>query len=156
MGSKNALWGVVFVGVAVVVTFLLIQAQRAGPVQDETEAWRLTAPKLEEPRLVEEPPVQVVEPAAEERVEVEASAVAAPDPESELPDGQTEIRGRFVFEDGSWGLLRASSNQPCLVIVAESRKSDQHMRAIVEEIQARLEKTGRIGKYDQQLPPAKT
>ena len=27
---------------------------------------------------------------------------------------------RFSFEDGSWGLIRASSNKPSLVIVTES------------------------------------
>ena len=30
---------------------------------------------------------------------------------------------RFVFEDDSWGLVRASSNKPSIVIVAESKKS---------------------------------
>ena len=32
---------------------------------------------------------------------------------------------RFSFEDGSWGLIRASSNKPSLVIVTESPTSDQ-------------------------------
>ena len=31
---------------------------------------------------------------------------------------------RFSFEDGSWGLIRASSNKPSLVIVTESPTSD--------------------------------
>ena len=32
---------------------------------------------------------------------------------------------RFVLEDGSWGLIRASSNKPSLVVVTESTSSDQ-------------------------------
>ena len=32
---------------------------------------------------------------------------------------------RFSFEDGSWGLIRASSNKPSLVIVTESPTSDE-------------------------------
>ena len=36
----------------------------------------------------------------------------------------------FSFEDGSWGLIRASSNKPSLVIVTESPTSDVRMRKI--------------------------
>ena len=32
---------------------------------------------------------------------------------------------RFSFEDGSWGLIRASSNKPSLVIVTESPTSNE-------------------------------
>ena len=35
---------------------------------------------------------------------------------------------RFSFEDGSWGLIRASSNKPSLVIVTESPTSDIERR----------------------------
>ena len=31
---------------------------------------------------------------------------------------------RFSLEDGSWGLIRASSNKPSLVVVVESTTSD--------------------------------
>ncbi len=60
---------------------------------------------------------------------------------------------RFVLEDGSWGLVRASSNKPSLVVVAESCTSNDMMYDIVEHIQARLAATGKVGEYDQQLPP---
>ncbi|MEO8097565.1 MAG: phosphomannomutase/phosphoglucomutase [Acidobacteriota bacterium] len=60
---------------------------------------------------------------------------------------------RFVMADDSWGLLRASSNKPSLVIVAESKKSRDQMYDIVEHIQDRLAATGKVGEYDQQLPP---
>ncbi len=32
---------------------------------------------------------------------------------------------RFSFNDGSWGLVRASSNKPSLVVVTESPTSDE-------------------------------
>ena len=35
---------------------------------------------------------------------------------------------RFSFEDGSWGLIRASSNKPSLVVVTESPTSDERKK----------------------------
>ena len=35
---------------------------------------------------------------------------------------------RFSLEDGSWGLIRASSNKPSLVIVTESPTSDKRKK----------------------------
>jgi phosphomannomutase/phosphoglucomutase len=60
---------------------------------------------------------------------------------------------RFQLADDSWGLVRASSNKPSLVVVAESRRSRDQMYDIVEHIQARLAATGKVGEYDQTLPP---
>lgn len=60
---------------------------------------------------------------------------------------------RFRLEDDSWGLVRASSNKPSLVVVAESRASVDQLYDIVEHIQARLAATGKVGEYDQQMPP---
>ena len=37
---------------------------------------------------------------------------------------------RFVLEDGSWGLIRASSNKPSLVVVTESTSSDSGKKKI--------------------------
>ena len=37
---------------------------------------------------------------------------------------------RFSLEDGSWGLVRASSNKPSLVIVTESTKSNERKKKI--------------------------
>ena len=37
---------------------------------------------------------------------------------------------RFSFKDGSWGLIRASSNKPSLVIVTESPTSDERLSLI--------------------------
>ena len=58
---------------------------------------------------------------------------------------------RFSLEDGSWGLIRASSNKPSLVIVAESTKSDEKKKKIFEFIDNLLQKTGKIGDYDQKI-----
>ena len=35
---------------------------------------------------------------------------------------------RFSFKDGSWGLIRASSNKPSLVIVTESPTSNKRKK----------------------------
>ena len=58
---------------------------------------------------------------------------------------------RFSFEDGSWGLIRASSNKPSLVVVTESPKSDDRKKRIFEFIDNLLQETGKIGDYDQKL-----
>ena len=58
---------------------------------------------------------------------------------------------RFSLEDGSWGLIRASSNKPSLVIVIESATSDNRKKKIFEFIDALLQKNGKIGEYDQKI-----
>ena len=81
----------------------------------------------------------------------------------ELKKNKTEIDGqiiteiltvngvRFSFVDGSWGLIRASSNKPSLVIVTESPTSDERKRKIFDFIDNLLQKTGKIGEYDQKI-----
>ncbi len=58
---------------------------------------------------------------------------------------------RFSFADGSWGLIRASSNKPSLVIVTESPTSEERKINIFKFIDQVLQKTGKIGKYDQKI-----
>ena len=58
---------------------------------------------------------------------------------------------RFSLEDGSWGLIRASSNKPLLVVVTESTKSDNRKKKIFEFIDNLLKNTGKIGEYDQKI-----
>ena len=58
---------------------------------------------------------------------------------------------RFSFADGSWGLIRASSNKPSLVIVTESPSSEERKIKIFKFIDQLLQKTGKIGKYDQKI-----
>ena len=80
-----------------------------------------------------------------------------------LKENKTEIDGqiindiltvngvRFSFEDGSWGLIRASSNKPSLVVVTESPTSDERKKKIFDFIDDLLQKTGKIGEYDQKI-----
>jgi len=58
---------------------------------------------------------------------------------------------RFSLEDGSWGLIRASSNKPSLVIVTESPTSDKRKKRIFEFIDTMLQKTGKVRDYDQKI-----
>ena len=58
---------------------------------------------------------------------------------------------RFSFDDGSWGLIRASSNKPSLVIVTESPTSDIRKKKIFDFIDSLLQKTGKVGEYDQKI-----
>ena len=58
---------------------------------------------------------------------------------------------RFSFEDGSWGLVRASSNKPSLVIVTESPTSEERKIKIFKFIDNILQETGKIGDYDQKI-----
>ena len=58
---------------------------------------------------------------------------------------------RFSFEDGSWGLIRASSNKPSLVVVTESPTSNERKIKIFRFIDNLLQKTGSIGNYDQKI-----
>ena len=58
---------------------------------------------------------------------------------------------RFIFEDGSLGLIRASSNKPSLVVVTESPTSDSRKKRIFDFIDDLLKKTGKVGEYDQKI-----
>jgi len=58
---------------------------------------------------------------------------------------------RIVLEDGTWGLLRASSNKPELVVVVESPTSEANMRAIFAEIDEYLSAQAEVGAYNQKI-----
>ena len=58
---------------------------------------------------------------------------------------------RFSFADGSWGLIRASSNKPSLVVVTESPTSNERKKNIFDFIDKLLQETGKIGEYDQKI-----
>ena len=58
---------------------------------------------------------------------------------------------RFSFEDGSWGLIRASSNKPSLVVVTESATSNERKINIFKFIDELLNTTGKVGEYDQKI-----
>ena len=58
---------------------------------------------------------------------------------------------RFSLTDGSWGLIRASSNKPSLVVVTESPTSNERKKNIFDFIDKLLQGTGKIGEYDQKI-----
>ena len=59
---------------------------------------------------------------------------------------------RVTLEDGSWVLVRASSNKPELVVVVESATSEDDMRALFrEEVKPRLGKRPEVGAYNQEI-----
>ncbi|MDB5446203.1 MAG: phosphoglucomutase/phosphomannomutase family protein [Phenylobacterium sp.] len=59
---------------------------------------------------------------------------------------------RVALEDGSWVLVRASSNKPEIVVVVESTRSDADMRALFrEEVKPRLAKRQEVGAYNQEI-----
>ncbi len=58
---------------------------------------------------------------------------------------------RVVLEDGTWGLLRASSNKPELVVVVESPTSEANMRAIFADIDGVLSQMPEVGAYNQKI-----
>lgn len=58
---------------------------------------------------------------------------------------------RVILDNGSWGLVRASSNTPNLVVVCESSESDAELRAIFKDIDAVIRTEPSVGDYDQQI-----
>ena len=58
---------------------------------------------------------------------------------------------RCVLANGSWGLVRASSNTPNLVVVCESVESASEMRAIFADLDRLLREEGVEGDYDQRI-----
>ncbi len=58
---------------------------------------------------------------------------------------------RVILDNGAWGLVRASSNTPNLVVVCESPESDDEMRAIFADIDAVIRTEPNVGEYDQTI-----
>ena len=87
------------------------------------------------------------------RLEAAASAVLGMDVRVGGRLGLRLLPGvRVTLEDGSWVLARASSNKPELVVVVESMKSEDDMRALFrEEIKPRLGKFPEVGAYNQEI-----
>jgi len=56
---------------------------------------------------------------------------------------------RIILENGSWGLIRASSNTPNLVVVCESAESEEELRAIFNDVDAIIRTEPEVGDYDQ-------
>jgi phosphomannomutase/phosphoglucomutase len=70
---------------------------------------------------------------------------------SKIRDINTVNGARVTLEDGSWGLVRASSNKPELVVVAESPASEARMRDVFAAIDAVLRENTEVGAYNQSI-----
>tara|TARA_B110000908_G_scaffold172429_1_gene239736 strand:+ start:2950 stop:3555 length:606 start_codon:yes stop_codon:yes gene_type:complete len=58
---------------------------------------------------------------------------------------------RVILDNGAWGLVRASSNAPNLVVVCESPESEAEMRVIFADINAIIRTESSVGEYDQTI-----
>jgi phosphomannomutase/phosphoglucomutase len=81
----------------------------------------------------------------------EAAASGAPVAGQKVRDLVTVNGVRVTLEDGTWGLVRASSNKPELVVVVESPSSEANMRGIFADIDARLARFPEVGEYNQKI-----
>jgi len=58
---------------------------------------------------------------------------------------------RVTVEDGTWGLVRASSNKPELVVVVESPVSETRMRDMFKAVDTVLRQHKEVGEYNQTI-----
>ncbi|MGE0524099.1 MAG: phosphomannomutase/phosphoglucomutase [Variibacter sp.] len=58
---------------------------------------------------------------------------------------------RVTVEDGTWGLVRASSNKPELVVVVESPASEARMREMFKAVDGVLRQHPEVGAYNQTI-----
>jgi phosphomannomutase/phosphoglucomutase len=58
---------------------------------------------------------------------------------------------RVTLEDGTWGLVRASSNKPELVVVVESPVSETRRNEIFRDIEKRLAGFPEVGEFNQKI-----
>jgi phosphomannomutase/phosphoglucomutase len=58
---------------------------------------------------------------------------------------------RVTVEDGTWGLVRASSNKPELVVVVESPVSEARMREMFKAVDGVLRENPEVGAYNQSI-----
>ena len=101
------------------------------------------------PFCKDEEKYQVVEDLVKQVTEIKNKNIKIDN--QEISEILTDNGIRFTFDDGSWGLIRASSNKPSLVIVTESPTSDDRKKKIFDFIDDLLQKTGKIGEYDQKI-----
>jgi phosphomannomutase/phosphoglucomutase len=58
---------------------------------------------------------------------------------------------RVVVDDGTWGLVRASSNKPELVVVVESPVSEERKLEMFRAVDAILRENDEVGAYNQSI-----
>ncbi|KIC51231.1 phosphomannomutase/phosphoglucomutase [Tateyamaria sp. ANG-S1] len=66
-----------------------------------------------------------------------------------IKDIVTVNGARIILDNGAWGLVRASSNTPNLVVVCESPESEDELRAIFKAIDTVIRTEPGVGDYDQ-------
>lgn len=101
------------------------------------------------PACADEVKYKVVEKIAAEYAEL--AKTGAPLAGRRIKDLITVNGVRFQLEDGAWGLVRASSNTPNLVVVVESPKSAEDMKAVFADICGRLATHPEVGAFDQTI-----
>lgn len=70
---------------------------------------------------------------------------------SKIVDLVTVNGVRVTTEDGTWGLVRASSNKPELVVVIESPASEERLHAMFKAVDAVLRESPEVGAYNQTI-----
>ncbi|WP_132542811.1 phosphomannomutase/phosphoglucomutase [Rhodovulum euryhalinum] len=68
-----------------------------------------------------------------------------------IADIVTVNGARVMLKNGAWGLVRASSNTPNLVVVCESPDSEAELRAIFADLDSVIRSEPAVGDYDQSL-----
>jgi phosphomannomutase/phosphoglucomutase len=58
---------------------------------------------------------------------------------------------RITAQDGTWGLVRASSNKPELVVVCESPVSEARMREMFHAVDRLIRSSPEVGAYNQSI-----
>ena len=58
---------------------------------------------------------------------------------------------RIIIDNGAWGLVRASSNTPNLVVVCESPESAAELKAVFNDLDRIIRTEPSVGAYDQSL-----
>jgi phosphomannomutase/phosphoglucomutase len=58
---------------------------------------------------------------------------------------------RVVTDDGTWGLVRASSNKPELVVVIESPVSEARLKEMFKAVDGVLRENKEVGAYNQTI-----
>ena len=89
-----------------------------------------------------------------ERIVADVRAMAAegtPFAGQAIADVNTVNGVRFSLANGAWGLVRASSNTPNLVVVVESPNSQDEVAAVFGGIEALLARYPEVGAFDQKL-----
>jgi phosphomannomutase / phosphoglucomutase len=80
-----------------------------------------------------------------------AQANGEPVAGQEIRDLVTVNGVRITVADGTWGLVRASSNKPELVVVVESPVSEARMRDMFKAVDAVLRTHPEVGEYNQTI-----